>query len=198
VIRIVAGRHRGRRLAVPEDDPRFNTVRPTADRAREGLFNVLAHGDFGRGGQSPLSEARVLDAFAGCGALGLEALSRGAAHASFIEIDRRACTTIERNLETLEEVPRGKVLRGDALRPPIARTGACDLVFLDPPYRQSLAEPALTALAAAGWIAPGAVVAVEQERGEDLTPPEGFEALDERRYGRTRFALLGYRASSQS
>ena len=194
MIRIVAGRLRGRKLVVPED----GAVRPTADRAREGLFNVLAHGDFGGGGQSPLAGARVLDAFAGCGALGLEALSRGAAHATFLEADRRACATIERNLEVLGEAARGRVLRGDALHPPLARAGACNLVFLDPPYRKALAPPALAALAGAGWLAPGALVAVEQEAGEALMPPEGFAPLDERRYGRTRFTILRYRASSQS
>jgi 16S rRNA (guanine966-N2)-methyltransferase len=198
MIRIVAGRHRGRKLAVPEDGPEGNVVRPTTDRAREGLFNTLAHGAFGRGGQSAFAEARVLDAFAGCGALGLEALSRGAAHATFLEIERGACAAIEGNLTLLGENARGKVLRGDALRPPQARAGACDLIFLDPPYRKGLAEPALTALAGAGWLAPDAVVAVEQESGETLTPPEGFERTDERRYGRAQFTLLRYRASSQS
>lgn len=202
MIRIVAGKHRGRKLAVPEDGPEGNpkgdSVRPTTDRAREGLFNTLAHGGLGRGGQSPIAEARVLDAFAGCGALGLEALSRGAAHASFLEIDRQACAVIEDNLEHLGETARGKVLRGDALRPPHARAGACDLIFLDPPYRKDMAEAALLALVAAGWVAPDAVVAVEQESGEALAPPEGFERVDERRYGRAQFTLLRYRASSQS
>lgn len=198
MIRIVTGKHRGRKLAVPEDGPEGTTVRPTTDRAREGLFNTLAHGDFGRGGQSVFAEARVLDAFAGCGALGLEALSRGAAHATFLEIERGACAAIEGNLTLLGENARGKVLRGDALHPPQARAGACDLIFLDPPYRKDLAGPALAALAGAGWLAPDAVVAVEQERGESLAAPEGFERIDERRYGRAQFTLLRYRASSQS
>jgi 16S rRNA (guanine966-N2)-methyltransferase len=202
MIRIVTGKHRGRKLAVPEDGPEGNSkgdgVRPTTDRAREGLFNTLAHGDFSQGGQSVFSEARVLDAFAGCGALGLEALSRGAAHASFLEIDRQACAVIAENLDHLSETARGKVLRGDALRPPQARAGACDLIFLDPPYRKDMAAAALLALVAASWVAPDAVVAVEQERGETLAAPEGFEQIDERRYGRAQFTLLRYRVSSQS
>lgn len=202
MIRIVAGKHRARKLAVPEDGPgngpRGDGVRPTTDRAREGLFNTLAHGGLDRGGQSPIAEARVLDAFAGCGALGLEALSRGAAHASFLEIDRRACAVIESNLAMLAETARARILRGDALHPPSARTGACDLIFLDPPYRRAMAGPALAALTVAGWVAPDAIVAVEQENGESLAVAEGFERIDERRYGRAQFTLLRYRASSQS
>lgn len=184
-MRIVAGAHRGRRLAVPAGQD----VRPTSDRARQALFNILDHGGFVDGGGSPIRDAHVLDAFAGSGALGLEALSRGAASATFLETAAPAIDAIRQNVKACREEEKSEVLRADATRPPRARA-ACGVVFLDPPYNKGLAVPALDALAAAGWLAQGAICCVELAADEDFTPPEGFETLDERRYGAARIVLL--------
>jgi len=184
-VRIVAGKYRGRRLRVPPG----SAVRPTADRARETLFNVLAHGGWGEGGLDPVQGATVLDAFAGCGALGIEALSRGARRAHFLDSDRDAVAVIRANLDTLGTADSGIVRRANALKPPPAPR-ACDLVFLDPPYGEGLAAPALAALAEQGWIAPGALAVAEVGADEPLTAPAGFDHLRERRAGPARFVFL--------
>src|SRR5271168_3784908 len=144
-MRIAAGRHRGRRLLAPPGE----TVRPTSDRARQALFNILSHGQLAAEGV-PFAGAAVLDAFAGTGALGLEALSRGAAQAVFIEQDREALAALRQNIAAFGEGDRARIVPGDATRPPRALS-ACELAFLDPPYRSGLATAALTALDAAGW-----------------------------------------------
>lgn len=183
-MRIVAGRHKGRALTAPAG----GDVRPTSSLTRESLFNVLAHGRFADDGD-PLAGATVLDAFAGSGANGLEALSRGAARAVFLENDSGALAALQRNIAALGETARSEVVRADVRTPPAA-TRACAPVFLDPPYRAGLAAPALAALAARGWIAPRALVVVETAKGESLTPPPGFETLDSRHYGKARLIFL--------
>jgi len=188
MIRIVAGKHRGRAVATPEG----LATRPTANRAREGLFNILMHANWTHDGTSALVGARVLDAFAGSGALGIEALSRGAVHATFFDSDPAAIRLIGENLRKLGETAAARVIRADATRPPPAREG-CDLVFLDPPYRSGLAAPALAALAEAGWLAPGAIATVELAGTEDLAAPAEFEPIDERRYGAAKIVILRYR-----
>lgn len=184
-MRIVGGRHRGRRLEAAGG----RAVRPTTDRTREAVFNVLAHSGWGRDGGSPLEGARVLDAFCGTGALALEALSRGAEGAVLMDASAASLAVARRNAEALGEAARCRFLRADAARPPAAAE-ACDLAFLDPPYGQGLAEAALPALMARGWLAPGAVVVVETAAKDPLPLPEGIEALDERRYGDTRVCFL--------
>ena len=186
-MRIVAGRHRGRRI----ESPPGLAVRPTSDRARGALFDILAHGRFTADGASPLPGARVLDAFAGTGALGLEALSRGAAHATFLEAAPAAIRSIRTNLERCGEAERAAVLRADATDPPPA-AAPCALAFLDPPYGQGLAAPALAALSARGWLAEAAVCAVEIGARETFEAPPGFSLLDDRRYGAVRILLLRY------
>jgi 16S rRNA (guanine966-N2)-methyltransferase len=183
-MRIVGGRHRGRRLLAPPGD----TVRPTSDRAREALFNILSHGRLAADG-IPFAEAAVLDAFAGTGALGLEALSRGAAKAVFIERDPEAVAVLRRNVAWLGESARTEIVPGDATRPPRARS-ACAVVFVDPPYRSGLAAPALEALDRAGWLAPDALAVVELAAREALAPLAGFTLLDERVYGAARLVFL--------
>jgi 16S rRNA (guanine966-N2)-methyltransferase len=185
MLKIVGGKHRGRTLATPEG----LATRPTASRARESLFNILVHANWRPDGTSPLIDARVLDAFAGSGALGIEALSRGAAHATFLDNDATAITLIGENLRKLGETGAAKVIRGDATNPPLSRE-PCDLVFLDPPYRKELAAPALAALAKGGWLKPGAVATVELATTETFLPPPGFEAIDERRYGAAKIVIL--------
>jgi 16S rRNA (guanine966-N2)-methyltransferase len=185
MLKIVGGKHRGRTIAAPEGQ----STRPTASRAREALFNILSHANWRADGTSPLIDARVLDAFAGSGALGLEALSRGATHVTFLDNDANAIKLIGENLRRLGETGAAKVVRADAMRPPPGRE-PCDLVFLDPPYRSGHAVPALAALAAGGWVAPGAIVTVELAHNEDIAPPSGFEAIDERRYGAAKIVIL--------
>jgi len=177
-VRIVGGELRGRRLAVPPGD-----VRPTGDRQREALFNVLTHKPPGGAGDA-VTGAIVLDAFAGSGALGLEALSRGAVHATFLEADRRVAQALTATLADLGVADRATVLTGDAGRPPQAAQ-PCTLAFLDPPYRQGLAAPALAALAAQNWFAPDALIVVEQAADEELAASEGFREVDTRRTGDT-------------
>jgi 16S rRNA (guanine966-N2)-methyltransferase len=175
-MRIVAGAWRGRSLAAPAG----SATRPTADRVRQALFDMLAHAPWA--GRQLVEGARVLDAFAGTGALGLEALSRGAAQASFIEQDRAALAALRANIETLGAGERCRVIAGDALRPPPGL--ACGLLFLDPPYGGTLLEAAVAALDRAGWIAPGALLIAESAR-EAALPALG-EFLHERAHGAAR------------
>lgn len=178
--RIIAGRHRGRRLVAP---PGAGT-RPTADRVRQALFDMLWHAP-GWGGRHVIEGARVLDAFAGTGAAGLEALSRGAAQATFLETDHAALAALRANIAACREESRTTVLPVDATRPPRA-PAPCGLVFLDPPYGQGLVPQALAALGAAGWIAPEAVVCAETGRGDECEAPQGYALLAERAHGAAR------------
>jgi 16S rRNA (guanine966-N2)-methyltransferase len=189
MLKIIGGKHRGRAL----EEPQGKAVRPTASRAREALFNIVAHANWHEDGTSPLVGARVLDAFAGSGALGLEALSRGAEHATFLDNEANAIKLIGENIRKLGEAASTKVVRGDATRPPPGRE-PCDLVFLDPPYRSGVAAAAMTALAEAGWLATPAIVTVEVAYNEDVAPPAGFEALDERRYGAAKILIFRHTA----
>jgi 16S rRNA (guanine966-N2)-methyltransferase len=184
-MRIIGGSHRGRRLSAPPGD----AVRPTGDRVREALFDILSHGRFAAAG-NPFAAAAVLDAFAGTGAFGLEALSRGAAEAVFIECDGAALAALRRNVETLGEAARTRIIPGDATRPPQSDR-ACVVAFLDPPYGSGLAVPALAALAAAGWLAPSALAVIEIAARERLARASGFALLDERVYGAARLVFLG-------
>jgi 16S rRNA (guanine966-N2)-methyltransferase len=186
-MRVIGGSWRGRRL----DAPAGRSVRPTSDRAREAIFNILAHGKHTGGDGSPVPDAQVLDAFAGSGALGIEALSRGAVHATFLDRDPAALAAVERNLTALKGLDRATIRRADCTAPPPASV-PCDLVFLDPPYGEGLAAPALTALAAAGWIAKDALCIIEQQRDDAFELPEGFELLSERVYGKAKMLILSY------
>ncbi|MGH7064660.1 MAG: 16S rRNA (guanine(966)-N(2))-methyltransferase RsmD [Stellaceae bacterium] len=183
-MRIVGGSHRGRRLLAPSGD----LVRPTSDRAREAVFDILSHGSFAANGV-PFAGAAVLDAFAGTGAFGLEALSRGAAEAVFIEREREALVFLRRNIVALGETGRCRIFPGDATRPPRGDR-SCALAFLDPPYASGLAAPALSALAAVGWIASGALAIVEIGAREELVAPAGFTLIDERVYGAACLVFL--------
>jgi 16S rRNA (guanine966-N2)-methyltransferase len=182
-MRIIAGRHRGRRLSAPPG----SATRPTADRVRQALFDMLWHAPWA--GREVVDDARVLDAFAGTGALGLEALSRGAAHATFLETDRAALAVLRANVAACREEARCTVLPSDATKPPAAPL-PCGLVFLDAPYGEGLVARALPALAAAGWIAPGALVSAETGAAEAIEPPPGFTLLAERTHGPARLVVL--------
>jgi len=184
-VRIVAGRLKGRRLEAPAG----RDIRPTADRTRQALFDVLEHGHLTEDGGSALVDAIVLDAFCGTGALGFEALSRGAAEATFMDINNAALDCARANGKALSV--SANFILADARNPPRGRKPAT-LLFLDPPYGGALGGPALAGLREAGWIAPSAIVSLEMS-GPELSrfaAPDGFEAIDERRYGKARIVLL--------
>jgi 16S rRNA (guanine966-N2)-methyltransferase len=186
-MRIVAGRFRGLQLATPKDA----RVRPTSDRVREAVFNVLAHNDFGVGFRLP--EARVLDLFAGTGALGLEALSRGAKYVLFVDDHAESRALIRQNVEAANATGATKIWRRDAtgLGPmPANAGGPFDLVFLDPPYRKGLVAAALASARVGDWFAASAIVVAEMAADEVFAVPEGFELLDERAYGETKVFVL--------
>jgi 16S rRNA (guanine966-N2)-methyltransferase len=184
-MRIVAGAHKGRSLVAPKG----RATRPTADRAREGMFNVLAHADWA----PPLEGSRVIDLFAGSGALGLEAISRGASFALFVETDASARGAIRENAEALGLMGITRIHRRDATdlgEKPAGLGTPFDLAFLDPPYGQGLAPIALAKLLSGHWLAEGAVVVVETGRDDPEVSVEGFEALDTRSYGEATVTFL--------
>jgi 16S rRNA (guanine966-N2)-methyltransferase len=180
-MRIVGGQHRGRTLAAP----RGSDIRPTSDRLRESLFNILAHAH-----ADPVSGARVLDLFAGTGALGLEAMSRGAAFALLVDDGAEARALIRENVATLGLGGTTRIFRRDATKLGAAHPiEPFSLVFLDPPYGRGLAEQALTSARAGGWLTPDALIVVEESTGA-LTPPEGFSEIERRRYDDTELVFL--------
>ena len=186
-MRIIGGKYRGHALTAPKG----KTLRPTSDRAREAIFNILDHSVEGAGPDG----AAVLDVFAGTGALGLEALSRGADRAAFIDSGRAALDCARKNARALGCEDAAVFLGLDAARlpPPPPDSGApATLAFLDPPYGSGLAEAALHCLAAKGWIAPGTVLVVEIGARDSLDLPEGFQVTDERNYGAARVLYLKY------
>lgn len=186
-MRIVAGTFRGRHLLGPNTD----ATRPTSDRVRGAIFNILAHTDAG----ASIEGARVLDLFAGTGALGLEALSRGARFCLFVEKYADARTLIVRNIALLGVAEQAEVKVADASRLGPAQRGDFSLVFVDPPYGQGLAEKALAAAADSGWLAPGALAVVEERSSAVIDWPDGFEVMDARRWGDTQALFARYRGS---
>src|SRR5215468_5246291 len=181
-MRVVGGRLRGRNLASPSSQ----AIRPTADRLRESVFNILTHayGD-------PLQGARVLDLFAGTGALGIEAISRGAAFALFVDNGAEARALLRNNVEALALGGVTKVFRRDATNlGPAHPVEPFSVVFLDPPYGKGLAEKALTSLRAGGWLTPDALLVVEEAKAASFKAPDGFEELERRAYDDTEFVFL--------
>lgn len=177
-MRIIAGEWRGRKLIAPEG----RQTRPTADRTRETLFSMLASrlGSF--------EGLKVADLYAGSGALGFEALSRGAENATFVETDRAAFKAIEANAKSIGAVDRIAVRAMSATNLPVGQQ--FDLVFADPPYETGSGTAAATAVAKAGWLAAGGWMAIETHRGDAITPPDGWEVDAERDVGRARLTLL--------
>ena len=176
-MRIVGGEFKGRGLATP----RSGAIRPTTDRTREALFNILAHGHADR-----LQGGRVLDLFAGTGAVGLEALSRGARFALFVEQSTEGRSLLRANIEALGVGGVTKIYRRDAAcLGPIGGLEPFDLIFADPPYGRGLGERALAAAATGGWILPGALVLLEERRDAEPRLPGGFEPLETRSFGDT-------------
>ena len=188
-MRIVGGAYRGRALVAPDG----RATRPTSERTREALFNILAHG-LADGRETPLPQgARVLDLFAGSGALGLEALSRGALRVLFIDNAADARAAIRENIERLSAAGAAKLYRRDATRlGPMESNcgGPFDLVFLDPPYHSQLIAPALQSLLDGGWLTPDAVLVIELATDETLPEHPGYAELDRRIYGDTMLVFL--------
>jgi 16S rRNA (guanine966-N2)-methyltransferase len=177
-MRIVAGEWRGRKLVAPEG----MQTRPTADRIRETLFSMLSSrlGSF--------DGLRVADLYAGSGALGLEALSRGAAHATLVEIDRAALKAIDANVTSLGAAARISMRAMSATALPGAQP--FDLIFADPPYEPGSGSAVADTVATAGWLAHGGWMAIESQRGDPVTPPKGWKVVAERDIGRARLTLL--------
>ncbi|MGM4991995.1 16S rRNA (guanine(966)-N(2))-methyltransferase RsmD [Tardiphaga sp. 841_E9_N1_2] len=181
-MRVVGGRLKGRNIA----SPTTQAIRPTADRLREALFNILIHAY-----ESPIADARVLDLFAGTGALGIEAVSRGAKFTLFVDNGSEARALLRNNVEALGLGGVTKVYRRDAADlGPAHPVEPFSLVFLDPPYRMKLAEKALASLRDGGWLTPGALLAVEEAKDAAFAAPEGFEELERRAYDDTEFTFL--------
>ena len=178
-MRIIGGRFRGTRLAEVGAGDAAAHLRPTSDRVREAIFNLLINGGYG----NPLDRARVLDLFAGTGALGLEALSRGAVQATFVENGKAALALLARNITLTRTATMTDILRRDATRPGPNPGVAYDLAFLDPPYGKSMGEAALSAALTGGWLAQDALVVWEE--GVAPVLPQGVEPLDQRKYGDT-------------
>jgi 16S rRNA (guanine966-N2)-methyltransferase len=181
-MRVVGGRLRSRPIAGPKSD----ALRPTGDRLREALFNILAHayGD-------PVTDARVLDLFAGTGALGIEAISRGASYALFVDEGVEARALLRGNVETLGLGGVTRIFRRDATRlGPAHPLEPFTLVFADPPYGQGLAEKALTSAREGGWLKPGALIVVEEAADAGFMAPEGFDELERRQYDDTELIFL--------
>ena len=183
-MRIVAGQFRGRNLVAPPG----SATRPTSDRTRQALFNILEHGGLAAEG-SPVAGAIVLDAYAGTGALGLEALSRGAGKAVFFEQAPAALTCLRQNIQALGQGERCRIIAGDVLHPP-QPPAPCNLVFLDPPYHKGLVPAALDQLTRIGWVDADALVVAEIGADEELAPPLEFTILDKRLYGASQLLFL--------
>ena len=181
-MRVVGGRFRGRPLA----GPKSNAIRPTADRLRESLFNILLHAY-----SDPISGARVLDLFAGTGALGIEAASHGAAFVLFVDDGAEARALLRENVTALGLGGVTRIFRRDATKlGPAYPLESFSLVFFDPPYGKSLAATALAAARDGGWLAPGALIVVEEAVKSRFAAPEGFAELERRAYTDTEFVIL--------
>jgi 16S rRNA (guanine966-N2)-methyltransferase len=181
-MRVVGGRLKGRNLASPAS----RDIRPTADRLREAVFNILVHAY-----DDPIADSRVLDLFAGTGALGIEAISRGAAFALFVDNGAEARALLRNNVEALALGGVTKVYRRDAINLGEAHPmEPFSLVFLDPPYGKGLAEKALASLRDGGWLAPSALLVVEEAKAAEFAAPDGFEELERRVYDDTEFVFL--------
>ena len=190
-MRIVSGDFRGKVLVAPEG----KATRPTSDRARQAIFNILEHAPWAEG----VRDRRVIDLFAGSGALGFEALSRGAAFCLFVETDEAARGAIRENVDAMALFGRTRVHRRDATQlgvRPGADGPAFELAFLDPPYAKGLGEVALEKLAEGGWLAPDALVVFERGADEPGFQVSGFQSLDERDYGAAKVHFLRYSSES--
>ena len=183
-MRIIGGELRGLKLADLGAGDAAAHLRPTSDRVREAIFNLLLNGGYG----NPVAGARVLDLFAGTGALGLEALSRGAACVAFVDDGKSALALLRRNIALMRALGTTEVLRRDATRMGPNRAPGYSLVFLDPPYGKGLGEAALASCLDGNWLTPGALIVWEES--SPAVPPAALKLLDQRKYGDTIVTIL--------
>ncbi|MBV1864390.1 MAG: 16S rRNA (guanine(966)-N(2))-methyltransferase RsmD [Rhodobacteraceae bacterium] len=186
-MRIISGRFKGTALASLGKGDTSAHLRPTTDRVRESIFNLLVNGGYG----DPITGARVLDLFAGTGALGFEALSRGAAFGLFVDDGAKSRALVRQNIDILRLIGTTKLFRRDATQLGEAKNGVFDLLFLDPPYGKGLGEKALVSALIGGWLAENALIVWEENA--EQTAPDGFNMLDSRRYGDTWVHILEQR-----
>lgn len=184
-MRVVGGALRGRKLAGPQDDGGMARLRPTSDRMREAIFNILMHGDY-----PALDGARVLDIFAGTGAMGIEALSRGAREAVFVDSGREARALLQENTKTLGLTDRVRIMATDTARLAANSGASYDIVFCDAPYGKGMTAPVLAILSEGGWLSPDAVIVVETAADEALDLPPALRLANERRYGKGKIRLI--------
>lgn len=188
-MRIISGKLKGRKIDPP---PRKGkNVRPTTGRTKEAIFSILTSGRFLQEGHHAFEDAIIADVCCGTGALGFEALSRGAGHVVFIDQDPDVIASLKMNAAKMGEIDTISCLRRNILELPVARQ-ACNIVFIDPPYEKGMIPDILAQLAAKSWLADEAILVIEHSKREDCIAPEGFELIDERKYGLTKVTLLTY------
>jgi 16S rRNA (guanine966-N2)-methyltransferase len=186
MLRIIAGKYRGRKIETKE----HAKIRPTGSKTRGAIFNIITHGEFRGPEHSPLLDRRIIDLFCGTGAMGLEALSRGAGHVTFVDQSAESIALARANAAKMGET-QARFIRNDSTTLPHADQ-PCSLAFLDPPYRSGLAAKSLKSLNDKGWLEKGAVAVVEMEVHEKFEAPEPYLQFDERKYGNTRIVFLRY------
>jgi 16S rRNA (guanine966-N2)-methyltransferase len=187
MLTIISGKHRGRKI----ETKRSAAIRPTGGKARGAIFNILMHGEFSAAECSPLIGKCAIDLFCGTGALGLEALSRGAEHVTFVDQSSESIALAAANVRNLKEEGSAHFLRNDSAALPPARK-SCSLAFLDPPYNSGLAAKSLASLDRQGWLEDTAIAVIELSHKEQFAPPEHYTLFDERRYGNTRIVFVRY------
>jgi len=181
-MRIIAGKYKSRKLVAPVG----LDVRPTSDRARESVFNILLNKLDG-----PICDYKIIDLFAGTGAFALEALSRGVSQACVVELSKQSISFINKNIDNLGDVKnKVRIINQDATKLSNNTGDKYNLVFMDAPYRESLSEPALNSLLKNNWLESDALIIIEIEKWEDFTAPEGLSVIDERIYGKAKFIFL--------
>ena len=186
-MRVIAGKYKGRNIEALKD--KNTKLRPTTGKTREALFNILSHGQFAAEGEKLLEGARVLDLYCGSGALAIEALSRGAAYAVFIDTDKEHLDIARKNVKHLGEEENATFIMADSSAPPPAHV-PCNLIFIDPPYNKGLVQLTLGNLVKGNWLAKDAVIVIETAKKEDINYPSGLEELTDRHYGNSRIRIL--------
>jgi len=186
-MRVIAGKYKGRNIEALKD--KSGKLRPTTGKTKEALFNILSHGQFAAAGKKLLEGARVLDLYCGSGALAIEALSRGAAYAVLIDMDKEHLEIARKNIKNLGEEQNAALIRADSSTPPPAHV-PCNLIFIDPPYNQGLVQATLANLVKGNWLAKDSVIVVETAKREDIIYPAGLEELTDRNYGNSRIRIL--------
>lgn len=187
MMHVISGKYRRRKIQSFDQ----KGIRPTTGMAREAIFNILSHGQFSDDERTIFDGCTVLDLFCGTGALGIEALSRGAERAIFIDKDPKHLDVARHNVEHVGAMQDAQFIRSDSSNPPPAKM-SCGLVFLDPPYESGLLVSTLQNLIKGGWLDTGSILVLEMQRNEKFHVPEGFNTLVDRHYGKTRIMLLSW------